>query len=61
MPCGIIKVGLTNQKYKINEVNSGDALIWSKENNIHYIAVEGSNRWGSDWNKQKKALIKIFK
>lgn len=39
---------------------SGSAMDWAKENNINYMAVEGGSRWGSDWKKQKKAIIKIL-
>ncbi|MFH1610597.1 MAG: M14 family metallopeptidase [Patescibacteria group bacterium] len=40
---------------------SGGAMDWAKENNINYMAIEGTSRWGSDWKKQQKAIIKILK
>ncbi|MBU4481860.1 hypothetical protein L6278_01750, partial [Candidatus Parcubacteria bacterium] len=39
----------------------GGASDWARENEIHFIAVEGSSRWGSDWGRQKKAILKIMK
>lgn len=49
-------------KFKIRtDLNySGSAAEWAKENDIHYLTVEGSSRWGSDWPKQKKAIEKII-
>ena len=51
----------TNFK-KIHRVSNitGSAMDWSKENNVHYLGIEGSSRWGSDWKKQKKAIIKML-
>ncbi|HPI67256.1 MAG TPA: M14 family zinc carboxypeptidase [bacterium] len=48
-------------KFKIRtDLNySGGAAEWAKEKNIHYLTVEGSSRWGSDWRKQKQAIKKI--
>jgi len=39
----------------------GAVDVWCNENNIHYMSVEGSSRWGSDWKKQKQAIIKNIK
>ncbi|MFH1457425.1 MAG: M14 family zinc carboxypeptidase, partial [Patescibacteria group bacterium] len=39
---------------------SGGAMDWARENDINYMAIEGSSRWGSDWKKQKKAIKKIL-
>ena len=36
---------------------TGTAKKWCDENNLAYVEVEGSNRWGSDWGKQKEAII----
>lgn len=49
-------------KFKIRtDLNySGGVAEWAKENNIHYLTVEGSSRWGSDWRKQKSAVEKII-
>lgn len=49
-------------KFKIRyNVNlSGSLSSWSKENNIHYLTVEGSSRWGSDWRQQHKAIEEIL-
>jgi len=33
---------------------------WARENNLNYITVESSTRWGSDWRRQKNALKKII-
>lgn len=35
---------------------SGTAKEWCDINKIAYVEIEGSTRWGSDWNIQKKAL-----
>lgn len=35
---------------------TGTAAEWCNLNNISYIEVEGSNRWGSDWKRQKPAI-----
>lgn len=51
----------TGFKIKINyNQYTGDASDFARENNIHYMTVEGSSRWGSDWKKQKKAIEKII-
>ncbi len=49
-------------KFKIRyNVNlSGSLSSWAKENNIHYLTVEGSSRWGSDWHRQYKAIEEIL-
>jgi len=49
-------------KFKIRtDLNySGGVAEWAKENNIHYLTVEGSSRWGSDWKKQKRAIEEIL-
>ncbi len=39
---------------------SGSAAEWAREQGIHYMTVEGSKRWGSDWSKQKVAIEKIL-
>lgn len=35
---------------------TGTAAEWCDLNNIAYIEIEGSTRWGSDWKTQKEAL-----
>lgn len=35
---------------------TGTAKEWCDENGVAYIEIEGSTRWGSDWNIQKEAL-----
>lgn len=39
---------------------SGTALEWARENNINYMSIEGSSRWGSDWSKQRKAMTGVL-
>ncbi len=39
---------------------TGTAKEWCEINGIAYIEVEGSTRWGSDWNIQKPAITKIL-
>lgn len=39
---------------------TGTAAEWCDINNVAYIEIEGSTRWGSDWNKQKKAIIAMI-
>lgn len=50
-------------KFKIRHFAelSGSANEWARENNINYMAIEGSSRWGSDWGKQSKAIIQVLK
>jgi hypothetical protein len=36
---------------------TGTAKEWCEINNIAYIEVESSTRWGSDWKVQKDAII----
>lgn len=40
---------------------SGSAAEWCRENDIHYMTVEGSSRWGSDWKRQRKSIENILK
>lgn len=40
---------------------SGTAKEWCELNNIAYIEVEGSTRWGSDWKKQKGAIESMLR
>ncbi|MFH1308408.1 MAG: M14 family metallopeptidase, partial [Patescibacteria group bacterium] len=35
---------------------TGTAKEWCEINNVAYIEIEGSNRWGNDWKIQKKAI-----
>jgi predicted deacylase len=35
---------------------SGNMSEFCRENNINFMTVEGTRRWGSDWKRQKKAL-----
>ena len=39
---------------------NGGASDWAKENGIHFMAVEGGSRWGSDWGRQKNSMQKIL-
>ena len=50
-------------KFKIeNDLNEkGSFGPWARKNNLNYMTVEGSTRWGSDWRRQRKAIIKILK
>lgn len=36
---------------------TGTAAEWCDINNVAYIEIEGSTRWGSDWKRQKEAII----
>lgn len=48
-------------KFKIiNRIDSGDVLVWCRENSIHFMNIEGSTRWGSDWSRQHQAIQKVF-
>ena len=44
-----------------NLKQTGTARDWCEENNISYIEVEASQRYGSDWQRQKEAIKLIFK
>lgn len=48
-------------KIRTNLNYSGGAAEWARENNIHYLTVEGGSRWGSDWKRQKRAIEKIMR
>ena len=39
---------------------TGTAKKWCDENNVAYVEVEGSNRWGSDWSRQKEAIVQVL-
>ncbi len=39
---------------------SGSAGNWAWEKHIHFMSVEGTSRWGSDWDKQKKSIMQII-
>lgn len=43
---------------KINQ--SGTLKEWCDENNKIYLEIEGTTRWGSDWNNQREGLIAIL-
>ena len=36
---------------------TGTARGWCEENDIAYIEIEASTRWGSDWEQQKSGLL----
>jgi predicted deacylase len=40
---------------------TGTAREWCEENNISYIEIECPYRWGSDWDRQSKAILNILK
>jgi predicted deacylase len=40
---------------------TGTLKEWCEENSITYLEVEGTNRWGSDWNIQKEAILEVLK
>ena len=50
-----------NFKTRFDLGYSGGAMDWAQENNLNYMAVEGTSRWGSDWKKQKLAIIQVLK
>lgn len=35
---------------------TGTAKEWAEHHHVSYLEIEGSTRWGSDWNQQKVAL-----
>lgn len=39
---------------------TGTAKEWCEEHHIHFLEIEGSTRFGSDWAKQKKAFTAII-
>jgi hypothetical protein len=47
---------ISDNKWKLLK-QTGTAKEWCEVNKIAYVEVEGSARWGSDWKKQKPALI----
>lgn len=53
-----------NQKAKFRIVKSpklsGNMSEWCLENNINFMTVEGTTRWGSDWKKQRAALVEVL-
>ncbi|MFA5047672.1 MAG: M14 family zinc carboxypeptidase [Patescibacteria group bacterium] len=49
--------GLVSEGEWQKMTQTGTAKKWCDENNIVYVEVEGSNRWGSDWHRQKEAII----
>lgn len=56
---------LTNFKYmnheewkKLNQ--TGTAKEWCEENTINFVEIESSVRWGSDWKRQKPAMLKML-
>ena len=51
---------ITKFKIRTNLNYSGGVAEWARENNIHYLTVEGSSRWGSDWKRQRQAIEKII-
>ena len=51
---------ITKFKIRTNLNYSGGVAEWAKENNIHYLTVEGGSRWGSDWQRQRQAIEKII-
>lgn len=40
---------------------TGTPKEWCEENNIAFLEVEGSTRWGSDWPHQKEAILQSLK
>lgn len=52
-------------KYETNEewnktLRTGTFKEWTELHNIPFIEIEGSSRWGSDWNRQKPGIMKIL-
>ena len=39
---------------------TGTLKEWSEINNIGFLEIEGSSRWGSDWRRQSGALKKVI-
>lgn len=39
---------------------TGTAKEWCDLNDVAYIEIEGSTRWGSDWNRQKEAIEAVL-
>jgi predicted deacylase len=40
---------------------TGTAKEWCEENNIAFSEIENTGRWGSDWERQKPAIVAILK
>lgn len=39
---------------------TGTLKEWCEKNSIVYLEIEGINRWGSDWGKQKEAIQAVI-
>lgn len=52
------KLVSTSEWQELNQ--TGTLREWCQINNINYIEIEGSTRWGSDWNVQKQAIIEVL-
>lgn len=39
---------------------TGTAKEWCEENGIMYLESEASERWGSDWNRQKPGIVAVL-
>ena len=40
---------------------TGTMAEWCEDRGLHYVEVEGSTRWGSDWSVQKDAISSTLK
>lgn len=40
--------------------HTGSMKEWCDEQGIAYVEVEGSTRWGSDWNTQRAAIQAVL-
>ncbi|MDD2870390.1 MAG: M14 family zinc carboxypeptidase [Candidatus Gracilibacteria bacterium] len=52
---------LLTQDYWKTLKQTGTAKEWCDENDITYLEIEGTTRYGSDWNIQKNAIIESLK
>lgn len=50
---------VTNKEWEAGKY-TGSAKEWCDENNVAYIEVEATTRWGSDWKNQKRAIEATF-
>lgn len=45
----------------IKEQKTWHSIVWAEENKIDMIEVELKTRWGSEWNRNKNALVNSLK
>lgn len=50
----------TGFKIKPDPNESGSVGPWARENGINCLTIEGRERWRSNWQEQKYALLEIL-